>query len=145
MRFLLASRSTQNYDLSVFARRNISQDASLVLEACEELQKTRAQYRDFIHYEIICTKANKLVHDYVDSLDDKTLHKLALIIWHFDAGVHIDTSSSEAYSELAYFLEHPTNDAIWKAIHTRYYNGTPLESLHDFKASYDFLLSLLLR
>ncbi|KAJ5988256.1 hypothetical protein N7481_003466 [Penicillium waksmanii] len=110
--------------------KEISEDATLVLKACEALQKTRDQEHVILDEGIVCACTKTLVQ----TLSHTTLLKLALITWHFDA-------SGEPSEGLSRFLRQPGNSAVWEAVHSGYRQSEKKDvSLQSFKISHDFLL-----
>lgn len=111
-------------------QEHLSEDAKLVLEACQALQRSRDQDNTPIDEGILSASAKTLV----ESLSDTTLQKLSLITWHFDA--------SGAPSEgLRCFLRQPSDDTVWKTVHGRYQMITKQDvPFREFRASHDFLL-----
>jgi hypothetical protein len=110
--------------------QKISDDATLVLKACDALQETRDQDHAILDEGIVCACTRTLVQ----TLSRTTLLKLALLTWHFDA-------SGEPSEGLSHFLRQPGNSAVWEAVYSGYRQAEKEEvSLHRFKMSHDFLL-----
>lgn len=110
--------------------KKISDDADLVLKACDALQENRDQDHAILDEGIVCACTRTLVQ----TLSRTTLLKLALLTWHFDA-------SGEPSEGLSRFLRQSRDNAVWEAVYSGY-QQTEKEnvSLHNFKMSHDFLL-----
>jgi hypothetical protein len=110
--------------------KGISDDASLVLKACEALQEICDQDYVIPDEGIVCACTKTLV----ETLSRTTLLKLALLTWHFDA-------SGEHSEGLSRFLRQPRNSAVWEAVYSGYRQAEKEDvSLHRFRMSHDFLL-----
>ncbi|KAJ5737251.1 uncharacterized protein N7483_002376 [Penicillium malachiteum] len=109
---------------------DLSQDASLVLQACKFLRGSRVDKGSIEEDVILPATANSLVLD----LSRSTIEKLSVITWHFD--------SSGAVSEgLSCFLRRPIDNAVWEAVHRSYQVMTKQTvPFKEFKGSHDFLL-----
>jgi hypothetical protein len=115
--------------------KELSDDAVLVLKACEALQTSRAQDRATIDEGIVCAWTKTLVQ----TLSRTTLLKLALLTWHFDA-------SGKQSEDLSRFIRQPRDRVVWEAVYSGYLQAEKEDvSLHVFKMSHDFLLCPSLR
>lgn len=114
----------------------LSEDATLVLEACQALRMSRDQDNTTIDHGILSATAKTLVGS-LSNTSYATLLKLSLITWHFD-------SSGAPSDELACFLRQPSHNAVWKVwetIHDDYQRIMQRTvPFGEFKATHDFLL-----
>lgn len=126
---MLATRVESTRQLPV--KEDLSDDANLVLSACEALQAACHQDGLNIDNEMLSATTETLV----GTLSYPTVLKLAILTWHFDA-------SGSPTEDLHRFLQNPNRDnKIWQAVHQSYVNMKKEDiTLRDFKGLHDFLL-----
>lgn len=135
LKLLLASRVDNPPSCGL--PEHLSDDASLVLDACEALRRCKYHDNTVLDDSIVVATTHALV----GSLSNDALLKLSLITWHFDGSVHLDAYSSAPSPALARFLEQPNDDAVWETLYSQYQSRAGVRvSLRGFKASHDFLL-----
>lgn len=117
-------------------RESLDRDTRLVLGACETLQQDRENDGIVIDDRMLFATAKTLAGE----LSDDAVCKLTLIAWHFDGSKRNDALDYHPSVELDRFLAQPTDIAIWRALHERYYAFTPRGSLDDYRRSHGFLL-----
>ena len=123
-----------------FHRESLSQDVKLLLDVCQDLQRSRSQKACITELEdhtigLSNELLNTCVREVVPYLSYATLLRLSLATSHFDA------SSLEPSPGLIAFLRMPHDNAVWEILHLRYeslmHQSVPFD---DFKRSFDFLL-----
>ena len=119
---------------------HLNGDATLVLQACKALQRSRAEDNANIDDEILSATAKSLVA----SLNYTTALLSTLILWHFDASICAPSrglTSLRIPEGLTRFLRQPDDSAVWHSLHDRYNsNMQTTVSFDDFKKMHDFLL-----
>lgn len=119
---------------------SLSQDATLLLYKCQDLQSQVQQpascpeledYALYMHTLLVDRYSREIAR----GLSYATHLKLALVTRHFD------TSSSEPSPGLLAFFSRPLDNEVWEALHVQYQNHvSQTDSFHNFQRSFDFLL-----